>query len=196
MSELNGKVAVISGASSPRGIGAAIAKRFAKVGASLFVIAEPGTDEQLATTVQGCRDLGAPRAESAVIDLTAKDGAERTIAEAETRFGRIDVLVNNAALRASYNFGAFTRETFDRVVAVNLASPFLASQAVLPEQQVRDYRYNGYLFPIPALTANHAADALKALERTEAQLGAALNKEEMKWRGATPWETAAVQARG
>jgi hypothetical protein len=64
------------------------------------------------------------------------------------------------------------------------------------EQQVRDYRYNGYLFPIPALTANQAADALKALERTEAQLGAALNKEEMKWRGATPWETAAVQARG
>jgi NAD(P)-dependent dehydrogenase (short-subunit alcohol dehydrogenase family) len=54
MSEPNGNVAVVSGASSPRGIGAAIAKRFAKAGASLFVIAEPGSDEQLATTVKGC----------------------------------------------------------------------------------------------------------------------------------------------
>ena len=132
MSELEDKVAVVSGASSARGIGAAIARRFAKAGASLFVIAEPGTEEQLATTAKACRDLGAPRAESAAIDLRAKDGAERMIAEAETRFGRVDVLVNNAGLRASYNFGDFTRETFDRVIAVNLASPFFASQAVLP----------------------------------------------------------------
>ena len=132
MSELEHKVAVVSGASSARGIGAAIARRFARAGASLFVIAEPGTERELAGTVQGCRDLGAPRAESAVIDLATHDGAERMIAEAEMRFGRIDVLVNNAGLRASYNFGDFTRATFDRVVAVNLAAPFFASQAVLP----------------------------------------------------------------
>ena len=132
MSELKDKVAVVSGASSPRGIGAAIAKRFAKAGASLFVIAEGGTEEQLSATVKACKDAGAARAESAVIDLSAKDGAERMIAEAEKRFGRIDVLVNNAALRASYSFGDFSRETFDRVIAVNLASPFFASQAVLP----------------------------------------------------------------
>ena len=132
MSELENKVAVVSGASSPRGIGAAIAKRFAKAGASLLVIAEGGTEEQLVATVKACKDLGAARAESATIDLTAKDGAEHMIAEAEKRLGRVDVLVNNAGLRASYSFGDFTRETFDRVVAVNLAAPFFASQAVLP----------------------------------------------------------------
>ena len=130
--ELHDKVAVVSGASSPSGIGAAIAKRFAKAGASLFVTAEGGTEAQLAATVEACRDLGAARAESAAIDLTAKDGAERMIAEAEKRFGRVDILVNNAGLRASQSFGDFTRETFDSVIAVNLASPFFASQAVLP----------------------------------------------------------------
>lgn len=55
----------------------------------------------------------------------------------------------------------------------------------LTEQQVRDYRHNGYLFPLQALTPQEAADALKALERSEAHIGAALNKGEMKWRGAT-----------
>jgi NAD(P)-dependent dehydrogenase (short-subunit alcohol dehydrogenase family) len=54
MSELTGNVAVIRGASSPRGIGAAIAKRFAKASASLFGIAEPGSEEPLTTTVKGC----------------------------------------------------------------------------------------------------------------------------------------------
>ena len=131
MTELSNKVAVVTGASSPRGIGNAIAKRYAQAGCSLFLVAE-GTAEQLTAAVRECRKLGAPRVESATIDLADRDGAERMIAQAESLFGRVDVLVNNAGVRASVNFGEFTREQFDRVVGVNIATPFFASQAVLP----------------------------------------------------------------
>jgi NAD(P)-dependent dehydrogenase (short-subunit alcohol dehydrogenase family) len=131
MSALTGKVAVISGASSPTGIGRATAKRFAQAGASVLLVAE-GPADQLEAGARECRELGAPRAESVVIDLTEPDGAERMIAHAEKLFGRVDVLMNNAALRADMNFGEYTHEQFDRLVSVNLASPFFASQAVLP----------------------------------------------------------------
>ena len=55
----------------------------------------------------------------------------------------------------------------------------------LTSQQLRAYRADGYLFPLPALDAQEAADALAALKRTEAALGSPLNNGEMKWRGAT-----------
>jgi NAD(P)-dependent dehydrogenase (short-subunit alcohol dehydrogenase family) len=47
-------------------------------------------------------------------------------------FGRVDVLVNNAGIRDHMAFGEVSRELFDRVVSVNLAAAFFASQAVLP----------------------------------------------------------------
>jgi NAD(P)-dependent dehydrogenase (short-subunit alcohol dehydrogenase family) len=47
-------------------------------------------------------------------------------------FGRIDVLVNVAGIRAALDFEQYTRDDFDKVVAVNLAAPFFASQAVAP----------------------------------------------------------------
>ena len=75
---------------------------------------------------------GAGRVEYGVFDLAVSGAAERMIEEADRVFGRVDVLVNNAAIRAAYNFGDYTREVFDRVIGVNLAAPFFASQAVLP----------------------------------------------------------------
>lgn len=131
MPSLKGKVAVVTGASTPHGIGNAIAKRFARAGASVFLVAE-GTPEQLERAGDECRGYeGAGRIESGIFDLGEPGAAERMIAEAERRFGRVDVLVNNAGIRAPYRFGEYTREHFERTVAVNLAAPFFASQAVV-----------------------------------------------------------------
>jgi len=67
----------------------------------------------------------------------------------------------------------------------------------LTEQQVRDYRHHGFLFPVPALTAEEAAQSLRDLERAEAWLGSPLPKADMKWRGAAytylPWVNALVR---
>ncbi len=54
------------------------------------------------------------------------------VATALERFGRVDVLVNNAGIRCRKPFGSFTRQDFAYVISVNLAAAFFASQAVLP----------------------------------------------------------------
>ena len=135
MDELKGKVAIVTGASAPLGIGNAIAKRFAHAGASVFCVAE-ATQEQLDTAVRECRAFaGAGRMETALIDLGEPGAAERMVEQAQDIFGRIDVLVNNAGIRSPVNFGDYTREQFDRSIAVNLAAPFFASQAAVPHMR-------------------------------------------------------------
>jgi len=54
------------------------------------------------------------------------------VALAHEKMGRVDILVNNAGIRARKAFGEFSHEDFDRLVAVNLRTPFFASQAVIP----------------------------------------------------------------
>jgi len=132
MSELAGKVAVVTGASTPKGIGSAIARRFAQAGAAVFLVAE-GTRAELDAARDACRAYPlAGRIECGEFDLAQEGAAERMIADAESRFGRIDVLVNNAGIRIPKDFGEFTRADFDRLVSINLAAAFFASQSVLP----------------------------------------------------------------
>jgi NAD(P)-dependent dehydrogenase (short-subunit alcohol dehydrogenase family) len=127
--ELAGKVAVITGAS--RGIGKAVAMRLASEGASVYLAAD-GTQAELEECVRACSDAGAPDAAWGLHDLAAPAAAQAMIQEAHRRMKRIDILVNNAGIRVRKAFGDFSQEEFDRVVAVNLRSPFFASQAVVP----------------------------------------------------------------
>jgi non-haem Fe2+, alpha-ketoglutarate-dependent halogenase len=68
---------------------------------------------------------------------------------------------------------------------------------VLTKEQVQRYRHDGFLYPLPALTADEAAACLSALERAEAHLGSPLPQADMKWRGAAytylPWVDALVR---
>jgi NAD(P)-dependent dehydrogenase (short-subunit alcohol dehydrogenase family) len=130
---LVGKVAVVTGSSTPKGIGLAIARRYASEGASLFLAAE-GTAEQLKAAAAECQALAASgaRVEYGQFDLGLPDQPEAMIAAALDAFGRVDVLVNNAGIRDNKDIGDFNREEFDRILAVNLSAAFFASQAVLP----------------------------------------------------------------
>lgn len=130
MDTLTNKVAVVTGAASEMGIGAAIARRLASGGASLFLTDVASVDQ----TVTACKALAGPhqRIEGGTFDLAMAGEAESMVAAALDAFGRVDILCNNAGLRISKPFGDFTREDFDRCIQVNLAAPFFASQAVLP----------------------------------------------------------------
>jgi NAD(P)-dependent dehydrogenase (short-subunit alcohol dehydrogenase family) len=128
------RAALVTGAS--RGIGRATALALASRGLAVFVAAD-GTAAELAATVEACRAAGAPDAAHGVVDLQRPGEAERMVETARVRLGRIDVLVNNAGIRCRKPFGEFSRDDFDRVVAVNLAAAFFASQAVLPTMRAQ-----------------------------------------------------------
>jgi NAD(P)-dependent dehydrogenase (short-subunit alcohol dehydrogenase family) len=129
MGELNGKVAVITGAS--RGIGRAVAVRLAAGGAAVYLAAD-GTEAELKEVDTACREAGAPDAAWGTHDLARGEEPQKMIDAAHRRMGRIDILVNNAGIRVRKAFGEITPEEVDRVLALNLRAPFLASQAVVP----------------------------------------------------------------
>ena len=134
MAELTGKVAVITGTSSANGIGQAIAKRYARAGASVYLMAE-GAEEQLRENARVCKALSpepGARFEYGVHDLAQPGAAEAMIDKAAQLFGRIDILVNNAGVRARQKFGEFSRDVFNNALAVNITAPFFASQSVVP----------------------------------------------------------------
>ena len=126
---LKGKAAVVTGAS--RGIGRAVSLRLAAEGAAIYLAAD-GTEAELKSVAKACRDAGAPDAAWNLHDLATPSAPEEMIRAAHARMGRIDILINNAGIRVRKAFGEFTPAEFDRVIAINLRAPFLASQAVLP----------------------------------------------------------------
>lgn len=165
---LTGKVAVITGASTPKGIGLAIARRYAAEGASLFLAAE-GTPEQLDAAAAECRGLVQPGAtvEYGQFDLGVPDQPEAMIAAALKAFGQVDVLVNNAGIRDNKDFGTFTREEFDRIVSVNLTAAFFTSQAVVPAMRKQG---SGRIIHIASQMGHVAADKRAVYGLTKAAL--------------------------
>jgi len=94
---LDGKVAIVTGVSSPVGIGAAVARRLAGSGARLLVAADASPGE----ISKECADLlgDAKAVLPFTVDLGDSAAVTAMVAEAEKRFGRVDLLVNNAAVR-------------------------------------------------------------------------------------------------
>ena len=125
---LEGRIAVVTGAA--RGIGAACARRFAAEGAEV-VIADI-LEEKGEATAQAIREEGGS---AAFVPCDTGDGPQaRALVEwTVARHGRIDVLVNNAAISSIADFLDVTEEDFDRVLRVNLRGYFLVGQAAARE---------------------------------------------------------------
>ncbi len=120
---------LITGAS--QGIGAAIARTFAKEvkGVRLALVAR--NMKNLQAIARACAKLGA-KAEAFECDVS-NEASVTLMAEAVTgRFGAVDVLINNAGAFAMAPFTETKLAEFDRMIAVNLRSAFLVTQAFLP----------------------------------------------------------------
>ena len=126
--EFAGKVAIVTGAA--RNIGRAIALSLASGGAKVAVSTRANI-EQARGVVNEIKALGS-EAEAFAADLAEPAQIERMVDAVLARFGRIDILVLNAAIREHAPFEKNTFEDWRRVLATDLDSAFVFTQACLP----------------------------------------------------------------
>lgn len=126
MKLLEGKVALITGAS--RGIGKAIAIAFAQHGASI-AFTDMRRDELMEATEQEIQALGV-KAIGYASDASSFEDSERAVDEIAKEFGRVDILVNNAGITRDNLLMRMTEADWDLVIKVNLKSVFNLTKAV------------------------------------------------------------------
>lgn len=128
MGKLEGRVALITGAS--RGLGKAMAISFAGEGAAVAV-GYNASAEGAADTVRTIRDAGGD-AEAFQGDITEPEIVDRLVSGVVERFGGIDILVNNAGVVSASPLVDMTVEAWDTLFAVHVRAMFLCCRAVLP----------------------------------------------------------------
>jgi 3-oxoacyl-[acyl-carrier protein] reductase len=121
---LEGKVAVVTGGS--RGIGAAVAALLAERGAAVVVSARDA--DRLGATVKDLEATGAAVA-GVTGDVSRREDAEHVVETAKERFGRLDLLVNNAGITRDGLLVRMKDEDWDRVLEVNLRGAFVMTRA-------------------------------------------------------------------
>ena len=137
MARLDGRVAILTGGA--KGIGRHYARALASEGARLM-IADIADGKDLAAGL--ARDHGANSVESAITDVSDEAAVKAMVAKTMERFGKIDILINNAALFAPLHEQKcidIEVEVWDRVMAINLRGPFLMVKHVVPHMSAQGY---------------------------------------------------------
>lgn len=143
---LEGKVAIVTGGA--RNIGAVYAKRLAAEGASV-VIADILDGVEVVKEIEKAKG----EALSLRVDVSKEEDTVHMAQQTVKRFGRIDILVNNAAIFLSIKrrpFYELSSEEWDQVTSVNIKGPFLCAKAVFP--QMKNQR-SGKIINISSTTA-------------------------------------------
>jgi 3-oxoacyl-[acyl-carrier protein] reductase len=126
------RVAVVTGAG--QGIGAAIAATLAQAGAR--VVVNDIDAERARATAERLAPSGAGVV-AAAADVSRTEGARRVVERALAEFGRLDILVNNAAITRDAPLEAMTEADWDEVLGVNLRAAFLCCQQAVPHMAAR-----------------------------------------------------------
>ena len=126
-----GRVAIVTGAA--RGLGRAAAGRLLELGARVAVnVRDAGRAAEVAAAL-GAGALAVPG------DVADADGPPSIVRRTLEAFGRVDILVNNAAYARPARFADLTADEWRRALEVNLTAPFLLTQAALPSMQRQGY---------------------------------------------------------
>lgn len=125
--KLAGKVAVITGAAS--GIGLATARLFAQDGAHLFL---GDVDEEAGRRAAEEIEADGARADFVRTDVTSGDDVRRLIDGAVERYGKLDIIFNNAGIALAKPIPDTSEEEFDRIVAINFKGVFLGCKYAIP----------------------------------------------------------------
>jgi 2-dehydro-3-deoxy-D-gluconate 5-dehydrogenase len=123
--DLSGRTAIVTGGAM--GIGRAIALRLHEAGAD--VVVADRAEKETAATAADLDDARPGSALAAVVDVADRDDVEGMVAGALERFGRLDVMVNNAGIFPMISVTEMTERDFAHVLDVNLRGVFLCTQA-------------------------------------------------------------------
>jgi 3-hydroxybutyrate dehydrogenase len=134
MGTLTGKTAVVTGSTS--GIGLAIARAFAAQGANVTIngFGDKGAIEKERSGIE--KEFGVKAIYSSA-DMTKPAEIAGMVKSAETTFGSVDVLVNNAGIQHVAPIEEFPIEKWDQIIAINLSSAFHAIRAAVPGMKTR-----------------------------------------------------------
>jgi len=164
--QLPGRVAVVTGGG--RGIGRAIALRYAREGATVVISSR--TQSDLDAVVARIADQGGAPALAVVADASDRDDARRPVVEAVERLGRVDVLVNNVGGTVGRHHDPFTGddESFERTLTLNLTSAWWTTREALPGMRERGF---GRVISIGSGASKHAAASLSYTTAKHALVG-------------------------
>lgn len=130
---LEGRAALITGADS--GIGRAVALCFAKEGADVLFVHLPEEQADADETVRLVKQAG-QRATAVAGDIRRKEFCQRAVAQTIEEFGKIDILVNNAAFQRTYEkLEDIPEDEFDATYRTNVYGTFFLTQAALPQMK-------------------------------------------------------------
>lgn len=154
MGVLKGRVALVTGAS--RGIGAAIAQRFAAEGAKVVISARtleqhdhlPGSLQETLTLIRECGGEG----HAVVADLCSAEDRQRLLAETEQQFGPVDILINNAAANFFLPMEKVSDKRWNIMFEMNVKAPFDLARGVIPAMRQRG---EGWIVNISTASAEH-----------------------------------------
>lgn len=163
MKQLDGKVAIVTGAS--KGIGAGIAKALCAEGASVVVnyaSSRNGTERVLADLADcGCNSIAVQA------DVSNPEDVQRLFAETKKAFGQLDVLINNAGVFKFDPFEAITPSEFHREFSVNVLGPILTIQ-----EAIRVFGFEGgSVINISSIVGTHSQPNAVLYSATKAALG-------------------------
>ena len=126
--DLTGKVALVTGGNG--GIGLGMAKGMAEAGACVMVAGRDAEKNRRAVQALGAK------ADAIAADLTQDSGAKAAVAATIQKFGRLDIVVNNAGTNIRKPPQDYTLEEWHKVLNINLTSMFLCCQAAYPHLRV------------------------------------------------------------
>ncbi|MBX9680901.1 MAG: SDR family oxidoreductase [Gemmataceae bacterium] len=133
--DLTGKVALVTGGS--KGLGKAMARGFAEVGADILISSrhEEELKPALAEILEGTGRMGA----YFVSDMSRREETRKLAEEAITKFGRVDILINNAGSNIPQPIDEIKDEDWDRIMELNLSSIMALTRAVVPQMKQRKW---------------------------------------------------------